>query len=679
MKQRTNELRESLIREAQNSPMLLSDLAGLEAYVSESYNNRSFIELLQNADDAGACKFYVKRYKNYLLVANDGRVFSIKDLESLCRSASSTKERGTSIGYRGIGFKSVVSFAREVHLISGEYEISFSKELTKQVIPNVDRVPLIRIPHVLQSNIKDELNSEICSIQSEGYNTIFIFSGVTADLIDEEYTSFAYTSLLFLNNIRHIQISLDKEVYASINVTNHTEGSKELRIATNDKITDWLVLYNDNCSIAFSIQEGRTKRLAKNDAIIHAFLPTEDTSGFGFIVNGDFSTDPSRRHLIFDDKTINVIAEIANLFLTLLYKSLAEDNDDLLRAMMPYFEVNLVHMMKQSFEKIFINNLKTNCGKELSKLRLSPSWFNSADYHKIMSASNKTAISSKCAEVNGLDSLLKFLGCRSDDVETILSHVNSTKISLIGYTQIVVNGMKLVLMNHKLHSLTTSSIFISQNQLSCLLDINNNGNKIDNNFVQLMMDNGLSFNDIGLCLKKLGMNDLYNLQFSNKQAIEETIPVKKKKTSQFINVKDWFNSLSNSQTIRTSARVQRWRSAEENALLVLNENEFNLKDVSKHNVGYDLEGTDPNGNDIFIEVKSIDYVGQKFRMTNNEFAAAQYNQDKYYLALVFQTKDELEISLIKNPIKNLNMNRQCVQWVWECSNYAFNPMIFKLQ
>ena len=154
-------LRESLISEAKSSPMLLSDLAGLEAYVSESYNSRSFIELLQNADDAKAKKFYVKRSGDYLFVANNGRPFNIKDLESLCRSASSNKVRGATIGYRGIGFKSVVSFAKEVHLISGDYAITFSKELSKQIVPQANKVPLIRIPHELDKSIRIELAGEI--------------------------------------------------------------------------------------------------------------------------------------------------------------------------------------------------------------------------------------------------------------------------------------------------------------------------------------------------------------------------------------------------------------------------------------------------------------------------------------------------------------------------------------
>lgn len=679
MNKNITELREFLIKEAQNSPMLLSDLAGLEAYVSESYNNRSFIELLQNADDAGACKFCVKRYKDYLLVANDGRVFNISDLESLCRSAASTKTRGTAIGYRGIGFKSVVSFAKEVHLISGEYEISFSKELTKEIIKDAKRVPLIRIPHKLQTNIREELSSEICKIQSEGYNTIFIFSGVTANQIDEEYTSFAYTTLMFLNNIRIINIDLNKDVYASIHVKEQTVGKRELRIVTNETITDWLVYYNENCSIAFSVRDGKIERLSKNNAIIHAFLPTEDSCGFGFVINGDFSTDPSRRHLIFDDITASVISEIAKLYLGLLYDALTEGDDELLKAMVPHFEVNLAQMMKKSFEKSFVNQLKTISGSRFSKLTLSPGWFNSADYYKLKTTSNQPAITSRCAEVTGLDSLLKYLGCKTDNVETIISLINSTNISLNGYAQIAVNGMKHVLMNHRLNSLTTSSLFMSQNQLFSLCEINDDGKMIDDSYIQLMMDNGISFMDIGLCMKKLGMKHLFDHQFSERKASIKPNPSSKDNKSQSVKVKDWFNNIANTQTVRASSRVQRWRSAEENALFVLNDNDFNLRDVSKHNVGYDLEGTDPNGSEIFIEVKSIDYPGQKFRMTNNEFAAAQYNQDKYYLAIVLQTKEELEISLIKNPIKNLNMNRQCVQWVWECSSYVFTPMRFKLK
>lgn len=69
-------IRQPLLAEALKSPALLSDLAGLEQIVAESYDARSFVELLQNADDAGASRFAIHRSGDFLLVANDGHHFT---------------------------------------------------------------------------------------------------------------------------------------------------------------------------------------------------------------------------------------------------------------------------------------------------------------------------------------------------------------------------------------------------------------------------------------------------------------------------------------------------------------------------------------------------------------------------------------------------------------------------
>lgn len=101
------------LEEAKKSPILMSDLASMERYISESYTGRSLIELLQNADDACASKLIIKEIrKQVYLVANNGRTFDERDLEALCRSGASTKHRkNNTIGYRGIGFKSVVNYS----------------------------------------------------------------------------------------------------------------------------------------------------------------------------------------------------------------------------------------------------------------------------------------------------------------------------------------------------------------------------------------------------------------------------------------------------------------------------------------------------------------------------------------------------------------------------------------
>lgn len=681
-------LRESLIAEAKSSPMLLSDLAGLEAYVSESYNSRSFIELLQNADDANATKFYVKRFGDYLFVANNGRPFNIKDLESLCRSASSNKVRGTTIGYRGIGFKSVVSFAKEVHLISGDFEITFSKELSKRIVPQANKVPLIRIPHELDKSIRIELAGEIKEIQDEGLNTIFIFSGVLANQIDEEYTSFANTTLLFLNSIQVIKIHLSKKVTANIAVIEENEKGRILRVSTTDAITNWFVCSNSTCSIAFSMNKDKVERLPKSEAIIHAFLPTEDSCGLGVVVNGDFSTDPSRRHLIMDETTINVISNLARLYASLLKYALANKDRNMVDALMPYFDLKLIQLMKQSFEREFAKRVKDAFGKELSNIRLAPSWLNAEDFAKAMEASNLSFVAPECSDVIGLNDLLKYLGNKPEDVDSLLKKVSKVEISVLGYAQIMAAGIKGALMNHRFSSLTTTPLIISNGRLCSLKEINDDEEEIDESYVQLLLDSGVSENDISQFLKKMGLSKINEVQFSddddddytfNDEDDEDEDNYGNKESYNPTSVSQWFNDAdSSSKQVVNNDGIQKWRSAEENTLAVLNANGFRLKDVSKQNLGFDLEGSDPNGKNIYIEVKSIDYVGQKFRMTNNEFAAAQYKPGNYYLALVYQNKDSFEISLIKDPVNRLNLTRQVVQWVWECSDYEYKPMKFRL-
>ena len=683
MNNELSKLRDSLIAEAKSSPMLLSDLAGLEAYVSESYNSRSFIELLQNADDANATKFYVKRSGDYLFVANNGRPFNIKDLESLCRSASSNKVRGTSIGYRGIGFKSVVSFAKEVHLVSGDFEITFSKELSRKVVPQASKVPLIRIPHEINNSVKNELTNEIKAIQDEGFKTIFIFSGVLANQIDEEYTSFASTTILFLKSIQVIKILLSKKVTANIAVVDENEKGRFLRVSTTDAISNWFVCSDSNCSIAFSMNNGKVARLPKNEAVIHAFLPTEDSCGLGVVVNGDFSTDPSRRHLIMDETTVTVISNLSKLYASLLKYALSNKDKHIIDALMPYFDLKLIQLMKQSFEKEFSKKIKETFGKELSNLKLSPSWLNAEDFAKIMAASNLPFVAPECSEVNGLNDFLKYLGNRTEEIGSLLSKVSNVELSVLGYAQLVAAGIREVLMNHKLASLCATDLVISDGRLCSFKEINENEEEIDESYVQLLLDNGVSENDISQFLKKMGLSNINEVQFSDDDEDDYTFNDEDEDEEDDMSapssVSQWYNDASSSSKPAVyNEGLQKWRSAEENTLSALNANGFRLKDVSKQNLGFDLEGSDPNGKNIYIEVKSIDYVGQKFRMTNNEFAAAQYKPGNYYLALVYQNKDSFEISLIKDPVNRLNLTRQVVQWVWECSDYEYKPMKFKL-
>ena len=88
-------------------------------------------------------------------------------------------------------------------------------------------------------------------------------------------------------------------------------------------------------------------------------MPTEDSTGFGFIVNGDFSTDPSRRHLILDEYTKSIIDDIAKNYCLLLEKVLQKFtsiNKQILSTLIPFSTPELIQFKSSSFTKELIDN-----------------------------------------------------------------------------------------------------------------------------------------------------------------------------------------------------------------------------------------------------------------------------------------------------------------------------------
>lgn len=673
------ELRKNLLVEAQSSPNLLSDLAGLESYIAESYNNRSFIELLQNADDAGATKFKIIRHEDSLFVANNGRPFNEQDLESLCRSASSNKVRGETIGYRGIGFKSVVGFAKEIHILSGEYEITFSKERTKIEVPEASRVPLIRIPHEIDNDIKELINPIIENLYLEKYTTIFIFSGITAQEIHLEFDSFDTSSLMFLRNICETEFCTSDIIHTKITKEQVSNSEIKLTIKNETSSTEWLLYSSKNCVIAYSLMDNKIQKLPEVSGLVYAFLPTENICGMGVLINGDFSTDPSRKHLIFDERTNETIKSCSNLILSIIEEMVADFNHPsfgIINALIPYTDPRMLQFKKNSFEKLLLEGIKSLNSAFFNNLRICPSWLNTSDYSILMQNNGMNSFDSKYLALNGFIPFVKYLGAKEDTLQVLLKVVDPYKLSTIGCAQFIVQIFKsLISAVIKFDNTVLSHAFFSSNNERVSFErLINDNLMIDESFITLLIENGLTEFEIKVILKQYISAEYSEMLFPPKtKQIIDSLSEKKENS---------FSSLFlNSQTEMISpakGSIARWRSAEEITLGILNQNGFKLEDVSKQNIGYDLEGFAPNGKPIQIEVKSITLPGQQFRITNNEIAVAQDKQETYYIAIVRLLDNYVEIALVSNPTKNLKLNRQCVQWIWECAEYEYKPVKFDI-
>ncbi|PWB27772.1 DUF3883 domain-containing protein [Flavobacterium sp. HTF] len=676
-----NEIRSQLLEEAKASPNLLADLAGLETYIAESYNNRSFIELLQNADDANATKFKIIKDSNFLYVANNGRFFNANDIESLCRSASSNKIRGENIGYRGIGFKSVVSFSKEIYIISGDLEITFSKERTKNEIPNATRVPLIRIPHSVNENDKSLMDENINSILNDGFSTIFIFTGVTTLEIESEYESFDYKSLLFLKNITTTEILISNYASTFIEKEIISEHETKLKIKNNENQSEWLVSTFNNTAIAFQIENNLPARINLVDAFVYSFLPTEDITGLGIIVNGDFSTDPSRKHLIYDIETNTTIKNIASQIINIIKENLVgnkPENSNIIKCIVPYADPRMMSFKKTSFEKLLLEEVKNIDPAFFEKLLLAPNWLNTKDYNIIVKTIDNFVVESIFLNIDGLVSFLKFLGAKEASFNSFKNKINESDISILGCVQIskyIFVSILSISNDNFILEVSDLKILIHEKKRYSFKQILSENLLIDDSYISLLIENGLTEFDIKQAFKKLLPNYIGNLVLEKK---DDDIMLNNSIQNVNSTTNDWYNNSKEISNDRIKYAIKRWRTAEEITMEILNLNGFNLQDVSKQNIGYDLDGFDPNGEEIHIEVKSITLPGQKFKLTNNEIGVAQAKPQKFYVAIVRQTDDFFEIALISDPIKNLVLNRQCTQWIWECSEYEYNPRKFTL-
>lgn len=672
-----SEVRAPLLREACQSPALLSDLAGLEQYVAESYSARSFIELLQNADDAQARRFLIEAIGEVLLVANDGRYFTPDDLESLCRSAVSRKHRGDTIGYRGIGFKSVVSFASKVHLFSGPLETTFSRELTRREVPNADKVPLVRIPHPVDKEIRDEIGPSLRVIGADGFKTIFVFADLVANAIETEFASFDPTSLLFLKHVQAIDLRGEKRIGFSVRRNTRQEGVDVVTLHSGESRSVWVVHHYKGVALAFGMGKEGVSRLDERDSLMHAFLPTQEQTGFGIKINGDISTDPSRSRVVLDDRTARCIELSAEYIVSLvrgaLHSADCAEASRLLCALVPRADARLTAFQRPSFERDLVQAVLRHGEPHFQELRLRPSWFRTAaDFEQLASEVALPHLSHHLEGVEGLTAFLKALGAREARLDEISEALSCVDISVAGAADVVARICGL----HATGQRTSKEISLSwkvwpvDRHVLDLHTASKTGTALKQDFLDMVREREGTLSNLRRLLTEL----------LSTSAAFTLIPDVQDRSDQGSAYKPPLRSPQ--QGLGVDARhihLRKWRTAEQQVLQLLVAAGWELVDVSKQNLGYDLEGRNRGGETAYVEVKSLGRIGEPFIMTTNERAVANEKGSAYYIALVHQTGRELHLCLIRDPVSKLEMTRQCRHWVWFCDDYQFDSEGFPLR
>ena len=347
-------LRMVSLNHQQGTPYIDVDLknqANAEASAMREYRGRYLFELLQNANDAiraakgdpswskaGLYRVRIELTDSALIIANDGIPFIEKDVDSIYRWGESSKDPNKSIGYKGIGFKSVLEITESPEIFSQAVQFRFDRETCYHAVREIVgvatelKLPITRfvlpytITEVEPSNDR-ELVSELLS--REEFATVIRLPLRVAyeEVLKRIQEDLDPALLLFLNGIDEIEVWVGRErkkglrrkvkqsscEYVGQDVTLF-EGQKAVsrwllfdapkhqidNRAIIDELEDraWERVQRVGFAVAFRLDKrGKLRTEITQPTKLFVYFPTALSTGLRYRIHGDFYIDAARKQV----------------------------------------------------------------------------------------------------------------------------------------------------------------------------------------------------------------------------------------------------------------------------------------------------------------------------------------------------------------------------------------------
>ncbi|GJY21816.1 DNA binding, ATP binding protein [Tanacetum coccineum] len=272
-----------------------------------------------------------------LLVFNNEKGFSRKNIDSICSVGRSTKKglrkRGY-IGEKGIGFKSVFLITAQPYIFSNGYQIKFNEKPCQHcnvgyIVPEwVENDPtLSAIQSVYGSTTSLPTTTLVLPLKPEKVKPV-----------KDQLSSIHPEVLLFLSKIKRLSVREDNEdprlnTVSAISISSEKNfvtlksmdaESYTLHLAAdisgNDVDTEcgyhmWKqrfpVKHENKVDVRSEVEEwvitlafpvGRRLNRGASMPGIYSFLPTETVTNFPFVIQADFLLASSRENILWDNK-----------------------------------------------------------------------------------------------------------------------------------------------------------------------------------------------------------------------------------------------------------------------------------------------------------------------------------------------------------------------------------------
>jgi len=311
--------------EASRNARLWKDSIHMLNTVSESIFSRSahfILELLQNAEDAaftagvdqGEITFRI--FPNHVLVSHNGGLFSPDDVDALCGVRSTKKPEKGTLGYLGIGFKSVfkVTDCPEIH--SGGFHFKFDRNAYPDPTKELWQITPIWLD-AGSASVDPDLTTFVLPFRTEGAYRQTL----------EELKKLDVHVFLFLRRLRKLRI-VDQAAGTESVLEHLGEVNKVASLSKGDDIHRFIIfrcqrpvppeVSNDpalefyrrqdvrqrEVIIAFAVDDqGNLQPIEDASTLgsVSSFLPlVEERSGAKFLIQSDLLVQPGREAVQYE-------------------------------------------------------------------------------------------------------------------------------------------------------------------------------------------------------------------------------------------------------------------------------------------------------------------------------------------------------------------------------------------
>ena len=322
----------------------LSQAYNLDKQFSDDYHGRELFELLQNVDDAyeeycqeheeargKKVKTLIEYKNNILRICNTGTAFRKDTIERLCQGAVSGKGE-KYIGNKGIGFRSVLNWAKVIRIYSGEYSIEFSKKFAEIQFNKIKGNDIVKP----QINEQPELCFPILSApkwinpKKNDYDTVIeieLLESAT-DKNDkwnllQQIEEFDSNILLFLPNVTEIIFSLEDKQYSFIKQKVSDKNVISIESTRDNSKKEYYTFVSEDISIPINRNEKPILKMAiaipvekeEIDAHLFTYFPIANfDSPFNALLHATFRLTENRDSIRKESVNETVFKELLNFY-----------------------------------------------------------------------------------------------------------------------------------------------------------------------------------------------------------------------------------------------------------------------------------------------------------------------------------------------------------------------------